>query len=103
MFNTAYKDTVYIKQQTGVDGGGKPSYGLEAKVKARVQRSQEVVITSTGEEKVSAYIIYLDEEVNTTDKLWPEGAPDDSQGYRPLLIERSGAIGVNTQLTKVTI
>ena len=104
MFSAALTDRIQIASQSGVDGSGRPSYGVATHHNARVEKKTDVVYADTGEEKTSSHTIYLQENVNTSDRIYLPGEdPDSDPGHSPLTVESSGGILNTSTLTKVQV
>lgn len=103
-FQTAFDKKIMVSLPTEVDGSGKPNYSTPVEHNARIQRKTDVVISSTGDEVTVSHVIYLENEIPLTAKIWlPSEDPATDSGHRPVTSDFSTGIGVSAQLTKVTI
>lgn len=69
-----FVSTVNVASAAGIDAKGRATFGAPRAIKARVQGQRRMVRTSTGEESVSNFIVWTDQPVLLTDRLWMPGS-----------------------------
>lgn len=65
---------VNVASVTGVDSYGKPSFGAPRVVPARVEGQRKLIRSPTGEEAVSNFVVWTDQPIQLSDRVWPPGA-----------------------------
>lgn len=82
-----FNQTLSIAKPTGKSDFGELAYGAPSTFLARQENRRTVVVNADGDEVVSDYQIYTEQDVDTHDRIWLEG-DDDSDATLARLPKR---------------
>jgi hypothetical protein len=91
VFSHLLTDTITVQEQTGLGAGGDPTFAAQKTLKARVENSDQLVITEDGNTAQASHVICTDEAIGLGARVWVPGesTADPNKALRP--IKRSSA------------
>lgn len=90
---------VKVKAQTGLDGSGRPTFGSQTILKARVERKANLIHNEEGEEIQTNHVVLTETEIDRSSRVWLPGDDIDTanDGRTPeMVIQASTPAGDGT-------
>jgi len=96
------RDTVTIASEAGY-ADGKPSFGSQTTIKARVEHQTKFVRGPGGQEVQSDHQFATESTVKTTDRVWLPGdtTSDNTAARRPIIVKQSTTLDGGYTYTEV--
>jgi hypothetical protein len=85
---SGFISTATVASQVSVTSYGTPTYGVKRALRCRVEATSRLLRRPNGEEAVSSHVLYTDQAVALTDRLWLPGvsAATDDGARSPIAI-----------------
>ena len=97
-----FKQTAYVASFVSVDSYGTATYSVKRPILCRVQQERRATRRASGEEATTTHVLYTDQPVALTDRVWFPGVdPATADPRSPLAVHVSSDKGQAYSLYRV--